>query len=183
MRDMEFRALGSVTVRHDGDEIDLGSPGQRAVLALLLQHHGHVLSANRILEELWGDRSEGKIKTLRVYVSRLRSALDPDRTGIGHAVLETVGPGYRLNVETGQFDVDRFERDAADGRALLSSDPARAAAALRSALDHWNGTAYEEFAHEEFAHLESARLGEARIDVLEDRIEADLASSGSRARR
>jgi DNA-binding SARP family transcriptional activator len=43
---MEFRALGSVTVTRDGEHVDLGSPRQKAVIALLLVHHGQVLSTD-----------------------------------------------------------------------------------------------------------------------------------------
>lgn len=172
---MEFRALGPVVVSRDGEQVDLGSPRQKAVIALLLVHHGQVLSTDRILEELWGDESDGKLNALRVYVSRLRAALDPDRGRGEQSVLETVGSGYRLNVDAGEFDVEAFERRAAEGRSLLSSDPAGAATELRAALDLWRGTAFEDYADQEFAHFESVRLGDARIDALEDRIEADLA--------
>src|SRR6056297_431855 len=172
---MEFRALGPVSVTRDGEHLDLGTPRQKAVIALLLVHRGQVLSTDRILEELWGDESEGKLNALRVYVSRLRSALDPDRGRGEQSVLETVGSGYRLDVDAGEFDVDAFERRAAEGRSLLSSDPAGAATELRAALDLWRGTAFEDYADREFAQFESVRLGDARIDALEDRIEADLA--------
>ncbi len=172
---MEFRALGPVTVRRNGETVDLGSPRQKAVIALLLVHHGEVLSSDRMLEELWGDESDGKLNALRVYVSRLRSALDPDRERGEQSVLETVGSGYRLNVDPGEFDVETFERRAAEGRSLLSSDPAAAAVELRAALDLWRGAAFEDYADDEFAHFESVRLGDARIDAIEDRIEADLA--------
>ena len=172
---MEFRALGPISVTRNDEVVDLGSPRQKAVLALLLVHHGEVLSSDRMLEELWGDESDGKLNALRVYVSRLRSALDPDRERGERSVLETVGSGYRLNVDPGEFDVETFERRAAEGRSLLSSDPAAAAVELRAALDLWRGAAFEDYADDEFAHFESLRLGDARIDAIEDRIGADLA--------
>jgi basic membrane lipoprotein Med (substrate-binding protein (PBP1-ABC) superfamily)/DNA-binding SARP family transcriptional activator len=172
---MEFSALGPISVTRNDEAVDLGSPRQKAVLALLLVHHGQVLSTDRILEELWGDESDGKLNALRVYVSRLRAALDPDRERGEQSVLETVGSGYRLNVDGGEFDVEMFERRAAEGRSLLASDPAAAGAELRAALDLWSGAAFEDYADEEFAHFESVRLGDARVDAIEDRIEADLA--------
>jgi len=172
---MEFRALGPVSATRNGEAVDLGSPRQKAVIALLLVHHGQVLSTDRILEELWGDESDGKLNALRVYVSRLRAALDPDRERGEQSVLETVGSGYRLNVDAGEFDVEVFERRAAEGRSLLADDPAAAAVELRAALELWRGPAFEDYADEEFAHFESSRLGDARIDAIEDRIEADLA--------
>lgn len=172
---MEFRALGSVSVRRNGVEADLGAPKQRSVIALLLMHHNSVLSFDRIIDELWPDDGDGKLNALRVHVSRLRSALDPDRARGERSVLETVGSGYRLNVEPDQFDAIRFEVMAARGRELLASDPAAAASMLRSAIGLWTGRAFEDVADEEFALVESRRLEQARIDALEDRIEADLA--------
>ena len=77
--EMEFRALGPLSVCRDGEQVDLGSRKQRAVLALLLIHANQSVSVDRILDEIWGDESDGKVNALHVYVSRLRSALEPDR--------------------------------------------------------------------------------------------------------
>jgi DNA-binding SARP family transcriptional activator len=92
---MKFQALGPLAVYRDDDAVDLGSPKQKAVLALLLMHANQPVSADRIIEEIWGDDSDGKSNALRVYVSRLRSALEPDRGRGGSSVLETSGTGYR----------------------------------------------------------------------------------------
>lgn len=171
---MEFRALGPISVVRDGDEIDLGSPRQKAVLALLLIHRNTVLPVERILDELWGDESEGKLNALRVYVSRLRDAFDPDRVRGKGSILETMGNGYRLNVDDSRYDVARFEEMVSDGRALFPTDPVSAAATLRAALDLWTGSPFENFTYDDFVQLEVRRLSELRIDAIEDRIDADL---------
>ena len=90
---MEFGALGPVTVCRDGDEIDLGSPGQRAVLALLLVHHGHVLSADRMLDELWGDRSDGKLKTLKHFKEDVSTLDSGNECGISFVDWEEMEDG------------------------------------------------------------------------------------------
>ena len=57
----------------------------------------------------------------------------------------------------------------ADGAAEIAS------ARLREALTLWRGPPLSEFAYEEFAQREIARLEELSSQVLEERIEADLA--------
>ena len=172
---MEFRALGHLAALRDGDVVDLGSPKQKALLALLLIHANRPVSSDRILDALWGDDAFGKENSLHVHVSRLRSVLDPDRVRGESSVIETVGTGYQLTVDLDRFDVARFERESDRGRALLGTDPAAAADALRSALSLWNGPAYDDFAYDDFVQAERTRLDEARLAAVEDRIEADLA--------
>ncbi|CAN5753422.1 hypothetical protein BH23ACT10_BH23ACT10_13490 [soil metagenome] len=174
---MEFRALGPLEVLRRGDVIDLGPRMQRSLLALLLIHVNEVVPAERILEGLWGPDARGKENALWVHVSRLRSALEPDRVGRGASkVLLRRGGGYMLLVDPAAYDVARFEQFAADGRALLGSDPAAAGDLLRRALDLWRGPPFDEFRYDTFAQTEIARLHEARMAVLENRIDADLAS-------
>ncbi len=59
--------------------IDLGSPKQKALLALLLINANRPVSSDRILDAVWGDDAFGKENSLHVHVSRLRSVLDPNR--------------------------------------------------------------------------------------------------------
>ena len=172
---MEFRALGPLTIQRDGEQVDLGSHKQQAVLALLLINANQTLSVDRILEEIWGADGDGKVNALHVYVSRLRSALEPNRRRGDSSILETRGTSYRLNVDPDRFDVARFEQEIANGRALLATDPGAAAASLEAALNSWHGTPFEDFAYEEFAQAECRRLNDLRLHALEDRLEADLA--------
>ena len=72
---VEVRLLGPVQAVRAGREVPLGGPRQRAVLALLVLEAGRVVPAGRLVEELWrGSPPPGAAKTLRSYVSRLRSA-------------------------------------------------------------------------------------------------------------
>jgi basic membrane lipoprotein Med (substrate-binding protein (PBP1-ABC) superfamily)/DNA-binding SARP family transcriptional activator len=173
---MEFRALGQLEVLHEGQARELGPFKQRSLLALLLVHANEVVSTERILEELWGTEAEGKENALWVYVSRLRSALEPQRAERGEsAVLLRRDHGYELSVELADYDVAQFEQLVSDSRELKRSDPGAAAALLTEALDLWRGVAFEEFQYEEFAQNETSRLDEARVAATEDRLEADLA--------
>ena len=89
--------------------------------------------------------------------------------------LETHGSAYRLNVNPGERDVDRFEELLASGRAELASDPGAAAEKLRQALALWRGAPLSDLAYEHFAQAEIARLEERRWAAFEARVEAELA--------
>jgi YVTN family beta-propeller protein len=173
---IEFRILGPLEAVEDGRPVMVAAPKVRALLAVLLLHRGEVVSTDRLIDALWGERaSPTAVKTVQVYVSNLRKAL-------GDGLLVTEGRGYMLLTEQGQTDVDRFEALVAQGRqALEEGDALTAASVLREALGVWRGPALADFAYESFAQPEIARLEEARLAALEDRIDADLAS-GERAR-
>ena len=61
---MDFRILGPLEVEDDGRTVDLGTAKQRSLLALLLTDANHVVSTDRILDELWGDDADGKERSL-----------------------------------------------------------------------------------------------------------------------
>jgi DNA-binding SARP family transcriptional activator len=173
---VEFRILGPLEVVAEGRPVVVGAPKVRALLAVLLLHHGEVVSTDRLIDALWGERaSPTAARTVQVYVSNLRKAL-------GDGLVITEGRGNALRTEPGQTDVDRFEALAAQGRRALEQDDALSAGAVfREALGLWRGPALSEFAYEPFAQAEIARLEEARLAVLENRIDADLAA-GEHAR-
>lgn len=167
---MQFRTLGSLEVLDGDRDVPLGGARQRAVLAILLLHRHEVLSVDRLVDELWGERSpDTATKTVQVYVSRLRKEL-------GEGVLLTRGGGYLLDIEPDQVDAARFERLAREGgNALERGDTSEARDLLGEALDLWRGPALADLAYEDFAQGEVARLEELRLATLEERIEADLA--------
>lgn len=167
---IEFRVLGPLEAV-DGDQmLALGGPKQRALFAALLLRRGEVVSIDRLVDAVWGERaSTTAAKTARVYVSNLRKVL-------GDGVLVTRGSGYMLNAGPEQVDADRFEQLVAEGRsAIEAGDPRRAAGLLREALSLWRGPPLADLSYEEFAQAEISRLEEERLGAIEDRIDADLA--------
>jgi len=185
---MDYRILGPLEVS-DGDRpVALGGEKQRALLAVLLLHAGEVVSADRLIDDLWGERSPAAaLNALQVQVSRLRKALDsngagPPQTSEGRdettsgGVLVTRGRGYLLRVEPGEVDLDRFHGMVEEGRrALAAGDAQRASESLRAGLALWRGSPLADFAYEAFAQAPIAELEELRLGVVEDRFEADLA--------
>jgi DNA-binding SARP family transcriptional activator len=164
---VEFRILGPLEVV-DGDRpITLKGSRPRALLALLLTSANEVVSADRLIDELWGEqppRAAGN--ALQYHVSQLRKVLAPAD------LIETREPGYMIRVGADQLDLMRFEQLVADAQ---NEPPEDAARILRRALGLWRGPALGDLVREPFAQAEARRLEELRLVALERRIDADLA--------
>ena len=84
---MLVRILGDLEVEQDGRAVALGSHKPRAVLAILALHAGDAVSADRLIDGLWGDTPPATAaKALQVYVSRLRRAV-ADATHRGDVIV------------------------------------------------------------------------------------------------
>ncbi len=169
-RPAALRVLGSVAIEVDGREVPVGGQKPRRLLAALVMQRNAVVSTGQLITVLWGDDVPASAPaTLQSYVSRLRRLLPPSARLVGQA------PGYRLAVERGVLDVDRFEAALAEATELLEGSPAVALARLDEGLAEWSGPAFAEFGDEWWAQAESARLAELRLHARESRLTALLA--------
>ena len=170
MPDFDFQLLGPIEVRVDDVPLDLGGPRQRAVLAILMLDPNRVVSSDRLIGGVWGERPPASAAaTLQSYVSRLRKAL-------GAEMLVSSSAGYQLRTDPQRIDVVRFERLAETGRRALGAEaPQDAREALQEALSLWRGEPFGDLAYEAWAVPEATRLAELRAATTEDRVEADLA--------
>jgi predicted ATPase/DNA-binding SARP family transcriptional activator len=166
----QFRILGPVEAVLDGQPAALGAPKQRALLALLLVNRRRVVSAEQLIDGLWGETPPASaLQSLQVYVHGLRRAVGGER-------IETAGRGYRAVVDEEELDLDRFERTLERGRAALAADRAEDAVEdLRQALALWRGPALADLPEETRRTAEAERLEELRLTALELRYEAELA--------
>ena len=172
---LTFGILGSVEVLAGGRPIALGGTKQRALLAVLILHATEAVSADRLIEELWGEEPPSSApKMLQVLVSRLRRTLEPG--AVQGRFLVTRPPGYSLLVAPDQVDLRRFEALVAGARIRSRTSPGQARAELHEALGMWRGGPLSDVAQEPFARWAIPRLEELRLAVLEERIEADLAA-------
>src|SRR5262245_58418119 len=183
MPELEFRILGPLEVLRDGVPVDLGTPRQRAVLVALLLRHNHVVPADKLVDDLWGDAPpSGARHGLQVYVANLGKLLGPAAERGRPQVLVTRAPGYVLEIDDGTLDARRFEDLADVGRSRLAAgDASGADESLRAALALWRGGALSDLPYEEFAIHDALRLEEARIVAIEDHIDARLALGGHTA--
>jgi DNA-binding SARP family transcriptional activator len=171
---MDFGILGPLEIRQDGTPLACRGTKQRLLLATLLLQPNEVVSSDRLIEALWGERPPATAqKALHVHVSQLRRVLaaGPD----GERIV-TRPPGYELRVADGDLDLQRFETTVAAARAASARGQVeQASALLHDALDLWRGTPLADLTFEQFLQPEIARLEELRLAALEDRVDADLA--------
>ena len=67
---MEFRVLGPLEAIDAEQPVALGGSQQRLVLALLLLSSPDAISAERLIDELWGERPPASAQhAVQVYVS------------------------------------------------------------------------------------------------------------------
>jgi DNA-binding SARP family transcriptional activator len=166
---MDFRILGPLEVCDNGRVLPLGGAKQRTLLAILILHANEVVSAERLLDDLWGERQPTSgAKALHVYISQLRKVIGDDR-------VLTRAPGYMLRLDPDELDAARFQRLREQAE---TAEPQEAGAILREAISLWRGAPLADVAYESFAQSEIARLEELRTSAIEQRIEADLALGG-----
>ena len=92
--------MGPVEVAVDGVPVALGGAKARGLLAFLLLHRGEVVSRERLIDALWGERPPRAVAAeLRVYVAKLRKALSPE-------LVSTQQDGYVLLVDEDEKPCD-----------------------------------------------------------------------------
>ncbi len=175
-RCMQIRVLGHLEAIVDDHPVALGGAKQRAVLAMLGLEPNRTITADRLIEGLWGDEPpRSAAKMVQNYVWRLRRVLGD---GDGVEIL-THGRGYELRIDRELVDVCRLERLVSEaGRASAAGEPGRAA---REALALFRGDPLSDLVDVPFAIAEIRRLEELRHRAAELAIEADLAAGGHEA--
>jgi DNA-binding SARP family transcriptional activator len=160
---LDVSLLGPTEARVSGVSVSL-SPLERNLLAVLALSKGTVLSTERIIDSLWGDRHPASPR------SRVQGLVSSIRRKIGDALV-TRHPGYLLDVAELSLDLAECEDLARQARAATSPD--QTADYLRKALALWRGEPLDGVTA---PGIESDRvwLNELRIGLLEERFEADL---------
>jgi len=160
--------LGPIEVYSDDEPVHVGGVKQRSILALLIASHGLVVSADRVVDEIYGeDAAVGVRRSVQTIISMLRRDL-------GDVIVGT-GDGYRFDAARDTVDVCRFEDGVAEGLALVGSDARQASSIFDEALGLWRGDPYSDVDGRGVFQTEIARLSELRFTALEARAEADLA--------
>ena len=169
---LEIRILGGVDALVDGEPVPLAGRKQRGVLAILALHANHTVSADDLVDGLWGERPPASAaKNLQLYVSQLRRIL---RQGGSDAEIVTRGRGYLLRLAPDAFDAARFERLIE--RAALKAERGEIDGSAQAALALWGGAPLADVAEEPFAAVEVRRLEELRQRGIELAIDAELAA-------
>ena len=173
---MRFRLLGPLEIRAGEDWRGIGAPKWRSVLATLLIHPGQIVSADTLINEVWGDAPPARAANLiSIYVLRLRRLMDDEDSRL----LVTRAPGYQLLLTPSDTDALVFEAMVRDGRrAFAAGDPQGAASQLTEALALWHGPPLADVPPTPFVEAEAERLNELHLGAIELRITAELACGG-----
>jgi DNA-binding SARP family transcriptional activator/tetratricopeptide (TPR) repeat protein len=167
---MRFRVLGPLRVGDGVAWSPIRAAQQRVVLAVLLIEAGHVVTTERLIDEIWGERPpRAAVGTIHGYLMQLRRMLGSQTR------LETRGRGYELLIEDGDLDATVFDglvelgkRNLADGALEL------AVGHLGEALALWHGPALADVPASPTVSAEALRLEQARLTALEARFGAQL---------
>jgi predicted ATPase/DNA-binding SARP family transcriptional activator len=165
---LEIRVLGPLEVERAGELLPIGSAMQRRLLTTLVVANGETVSADRLVDALWGaDPPETARNGLQTYVARLRRSL-PDPS-----LVVTRPPGYALDRSQVRVDAWTFRDLVGRARRSPDEDPAATAAALAEGLAAWRGPAYGEFA-DDVARGAATHLDDLRSEAVELLAQAQL---------
>lgn len=178
---MEFKVLGPLSVLQRGVDLAPSAPKQRQMVALLLLNAGHVVSMGHFIDELWdGNPTPTAVASVHSYIMQLRRLVcdrpgDSRTPGTSRQRLITLDRAYRLEVRSGELDLDVFEDRARIGCATLARKEYRLAAAqLRAALDMWRAPALPDVITGPLLYPAVRAMEVTRLEILGQRIWADL---------
>ena len=121
---MRFDVLGPLQVTVGEEIVQPGAPQQQKLLAVLLSSPNHLVSSDRLIDEIWTDEAPPSARHLvQVYISRLRALLGSNENG-PRIVRE--GSGYAIRVDPQEVDALQLAESADEARALLGDNPAAA---------------------------------------------------------
>ncbi|MGB3476863.1 MAG: BTAD domain-containing putative transcriptional regulator [Mycobacterium sp.] len=164
---MELGVLGPLQARHDGASVTIPGAKPRAILTMLGLHGGSVVSADTLIDLIWGDEPpRTAAKALQTHISSLRRAL-------GDGFVLTEGMGWILN--TTEVDAPRYKLATKTGReAAAAGDTSQAVVRFEEALNLWRGT--PELPDSRRGVSEKTRWIEGHAALVEDRADALLAT-------
>ncbi|QUR68490.1 ATPase/transcriptional regulator EmbR [Mycobacterium spongiae] len=173
---LEFGLLGPLEMSVGGAPAPLGTPKQRAVLAMLVINRNRPVGVDALITALWeGKPPSGARASIHSYVSNLRKLLG-GAVGDPRALLAAAPPGYRLSIAESTCDQGRFLAEknagvhaAAAGRFELASRH------LSAALAEWRGPVLDDLRDFQFVDVFATALVEEKILAHTAKAEAEIA--------
>ncbi|MEV7190979.1 BTAD domain-containing putative transcriptional regulator [Streptomyces sp. NPDC093510] len=168
VRTSRFSVLGPVRAWHGSEQLNTGSPQQRALLAALLLRDGRTATASELIDALWGEEPPSQaLAAVRTYASRLRKVLPP-------GVLVSEAGGYAVQVADGALDLAMAEDLwAAAEKSRSVGDLCQARTLVNKALGLWDGEPLANVPGP-YADTQRTRLDEWRLQLVETRLDMDL---------
>jgi SARP family transcriptional regulator, regulator of embCAB operon len=171
-----FGVLGPLQMTVDGANVSLGTPKQRAVLAMLVINRNRPVGIESLINAAWEQWPPAEARTsLHSYVSNLRRLLgkagaDP------RTLLVSAPPGYRLNVTETACDIGRFVIGKNAGVQAAAAGKFEAASThLSAALAEWRGPVLDDLRDFQFVDAFSTALIEDKVLAHTALAEAEIA--------
>jgi SARP family transcriptional regulator, regulator of embCAB operon len=159
-----------------GTLLPLGTPKQRAALAVLVINANRAVGADTLIDAVWDERPpDGARRTLHAYISNLRRLMS--NAGVdGHTILASAPPGYRLAIANNQWDLGRFitEKDAGV-RAAAAAQFEQASRQFSAALAEWRGPVLDDLRDFQFVQAIAKALDDEKVAAHTARAEAEIA--------
>jgi DNA-binding SARP family transcriptional activator len=173
---LEFGLLGPLEMSIDGTLVPLGTPKQRAVLAMLVINRNRPVGVDSLITALWEEwPPSGARASIHSYVSNLRKLL----SGAGidpRAVLAAAPPGYRLSISDHTCDLGRFIAEKTAGvHAAAAGRFEQASQHLSAALMEWRGPVLDDLRDFQFVNSFATALVEDKILAHTAKAEAEIA--------
>ena len=166
--DVQIRLLGPVDITLAGTVYAVPGVRRRTVLAVLALHAGEVVSTDRLVDIVWGERApRTAATTLQSHVSFLRRVI-----GARAAILTRSG-GYLLDLGAQATDVAAAERLIRSGTQC--TDPIDAIRYLQEALALWRGPPLRDIAGPAWTHDQAQHLSHLRLTAHKALAQARLA--------
>jgi predicted ATPase/DNA-binding SARP family transcriptional activator len=166
----EFHLLGPLEVHYQRVSVPIRAAKQRALLALLLIEANRPVSADKLIDSLWGESPPPSARNaLQNHVLRLRRAL---LLAAGDCLVSTHVGGYLMRVDPDAVDAHQFT--ALLGQAGATEDVRDRSALLHRALGLWRGDPLSDVPNDILHRTFVPLMAEYRLRAVELRVDADL---------
>lgn len=179
---VDFGVLGPLQVNIHGVPVPLGTPKQRAVLAVLVMSRNRPISSDTLVGAAWEQFPPPEPKaSLHSYISNLRKLISSGGSD-GRMILASAPPGYRLTVTDDGCDVGRFVAAKNAGvQAAAAGQFEQASSHLSAALAQWRGPVLDDLRDFEFVGPFATALVEDKVVVHTAHAEAEIACNRGHA--
>jgi SARP family transcriptional regulator, regulator of embCAB operon len=173
---LRFGLLGPLLLTVNDIPVALGTPKQRAILAMLLINRNRPVGTDSLIDAAWDQSPVSAARTsIHSYVSNLRRVL-ANAGANPHEVLASAPPGYRLSIAEGECDMDRFITSKTAGmQAAAAGRFDQASGHFSVALNEWRGPALEDLSTFAFVEPFATALTEDYMLAQIARAEAEIA--------
>jgi SARP family transcriptional regulator, regulator of embCAB operon len=172
---VQFGVLGPLQMSIGGALVPLGTPKQRAVLAVLIVNANRPVDIDVLISAAWNQRPPaGARATLHAYISNLRRLMGS--AGIDRALLASAPPGYRLAIGQDQYDLGRFRTQKDAGlHAAAAAEFEQASRQMSEALAQWRGPFLEDLRDFQFVETLATAFDEEKVVAHTAHVEAEIA--------